>query len=577
MLLFFYQDNISMEFPICRLTVKELREIAKKMGLAHKGLKKCQLILLLERNGANQQEPEEFEPTEFEFVEPEEFEPTEFEFERKPTKRLQFGDTKRAIISDSDFTETKGRKSRGTKTTRTLSEEDLKNFVPRRVLKKQAKKNEFFELEEAMPSQSIYSKKPIDIKRNWKTNYKVGKYLPMLEVESEKPSKKQAEKLEDFKDTNDPYELLGVSKNSSFSEIKSAYKKKSLIYHPDRLSNKSKAEQEKGKVIFQKINNAYQYLLENEQYRFEDEEREQMMAEIIRRDKERNEISKRKMEELKKDERFQQIFKKLASMTKKELLDLAFKIYDDRNIEKPKIKNYPQMTLMRLILKLEGFDVDFMGRAELEEFRIMMSKVKKVRKPKTKKSVPVPVQEESDELEFTDVIFEKESKPKKSKPAPIIEYTEDEMEDLQNTINILLDSPKEELNQIILEETGQDASNLTEEQIIKKILIDVQGHPANIVNKMKIRLKKSIGTHGSSKTSFDESGTRRVENPRKSTLVNIQIINEKDYRKMMNKPLSATIQRAYEEMLTNKQFDKSNEIQEYVAEKLKEEGIIKYV
>ena len=223
MSLFFYQDNISMEFPICRLKVKELREIAKKMGLAHKGLKKCQLILLLERNGANQQEPEELEFPDVEVEEPEEYYDVEVEYPDVVTQRLRFGDTKKATISDSDFSETKGRKSRGTKSTRTLTEEDLKNFVPRNVLKKQAKKNKFFELEEAVPSQSMYSKKPIDIKRNWNTNYKVGKYLPMLEFKTE-PDLPEEEIT--FK-TN-PYKVLGVNKSSSLEEIKRAYKKQSL-------------------------------------------------------------------------------------------------------------------------------------------------------------------------------------------------------------------------------------------------------------------------------------------------------------------------------------------------------------
>ncbi len=51
------------------------------------------------------------------------------------------------------------------------------------------------------------------------------------------------------------YEVLGVSSNASESEIKSAFKKQAIKYHPDR--NKGNAEAEKK---FKEINEAYQVL-----------------------------------------------------------------------------------------------------------------------------------------------------------------------------------------------------------------------------------------------------------------------------------------------------------------------------
>ncbi len=757
-----------MEFPICRLTVKELREIAKKMGLAHKGLKKCQLILLLERNGANQQEPEELEFPDVEVEYPDEldFSDVEDEYPDVVTQRLRFGDTKKDMIP---YSKTKGKKSRGTKSTRTLTEEDLKNFIPRNVLKKQAKKNKFFELEEAVPSQSMYSKKPIDIKRNWNTNYKVGKYLPMLEFETE-PDLPEEEIT--FK-TN-PYKVLGVNKSSSLEEIKRAYKKQSLKYHPDRLSNKSKEEQEKSKVRFQIINNAYQDILSNIEDKYSDEEMnrareeyekrqqeyERRMSELDKRFEEMRKESeeqskqykqeqKEKTENMMKNKKFRDRMIELDGMTKEKLIEEVNKITDKKNMKRQKLKSYGKYNLISKIVDYEYPDDDIIifeeqmkeyikeykkkqpqpqqkkkSKIVPEEEELDFSDVIFEKEPKPKKSIPV--QQESDELDFSDVIFEKEpesslkkikeiyeykipinkdyeydydklplkeqieideaylkqyeiklneieilkennlelsnrlselkklskkkledfkqvkklkkrqggyakvhmigeilsdefnipfkvaidivdsteirgsiksirnyipikremlekgleprkptpisryknEEPPQSKPAPIIEYTEDEMEDLQNNINILLDSPKEELNQIILEETGQDGRNLTEEQIIKKILIDVQGHPADIVNKMKIRLKKS--------TQQQSKQQSQPPQKQKSTLVNITILDKKEYDRIMSRPLSASIQRAYEEILTNKQFDKSNEIQAYVAENLKEERIIKY-
>ena len=54
----------------------------------------------------------------------------------------------------------------------------------------------------------------------------------------------------------DYYSLLGVSKNATQSEIKKAYKKSALKYHPDRNpDNKEEAEEK-----FKEISKAYQIL-----------------------------------------------------------------------------------------------------------------------------------------------------------------------------------------------------------------------------------------------------------------------------------------------------------------------------
>src|SRR3989337_4598464 len=55
-------------------------------------------------------------------------------------------------------------------------------------------------------------------------------------------------------DNKDYYDVLGVSKTSSADEIKKAYRKLALQFHPDR--NKSKEAEEK----FKEINQAYEVL-----------------------------------------------------------------------------------------------------------------------------------------------------------------------------------------------------------------------------------------------------------------------------------------------------------------------------
>ena len=56
---------------------------------------------------------------------------------------------------------------------------------------------------------------------------------------------------------NDYYDLLGVTKTSSAQEIKNAYRKKALEWHPDRHQGADKEEAEKK---FKEINESYQVL-----------------------------------------------------------------------------------------------------------------------------------------------------------------------------------------------------------------------------------------------------------------------------------------------------------------------------
>ena len=53
----------------------------------------------------------------------------------------------------------------------------------------------------------------------------------------------------------DHYQILGVSKSASQDEIKKAYKKLALKYHPDRNKNKEKSEEK-----FKEISASYQIL-----------------------------------------------------------------------------------------------------------------------------------------------------------------------------------------------------------------------------------------------------------------------------------------------------------------------------
>ena len=62
----------------------------------------------------------------------------------------------------------------------------------------------------------------------------------------------------------DYYEVLGVSKTASEAEIKSAYKKMAIKYHPDRQTGKSDAEKKEAEEKFKEATEAYSVLSDKE-------------------------------------------------------------------------------------------------------------------------------------------------------------------------------------------------------------------------------------------------------------------------------------------------------------------------
>lgn len=62
----------------------------------------------------------------------------------------------------------------------------------------------------------------------------------------------------------DYYEILGISKGTSESEIKKAYRKAAMKYHPDRFASASDTEKKDAEEKFKEINEAYQILSDSQ-------------------------------------------------------------------------------------------------------------------------------------------------------------------------------------------------------------------------------------------------------------------------------------------------------------------------
>jgi len=60
-----------------------------------------------------------------------------------------------------------------------------------------------------------------------------------------------------YKDTHTAYSILGVSPDSTDDEVKKAYRKMAVEYHPDKVSYLGEDVQNSAKEKFQKINQAY--------------------------------------------------------------------------------------------------------------------------------------------------------------------------------------------------------------------------------------------------------------------------------------------------------------------------------
>lgn len=63
-----------------------------------------------------------------------------------------------------------------------------------------------------------------------------------------------------YKDTNASYKILGLDKNASDDDIKKAYRKLAIKFHPDKVQHLGDEAQKGAKEKFQKIQDAYEHI-----------------------------------------------------------------------------------------------------------------------------------------------------------------------------------------------------------------------------------------------------------------------------------------------------------------------------
>jgi DnaJ like chaperone protein len=84
--------------------------------------------------------------------------------------------------------------------------------------------------------------------------FRIAGYLTVNDVEFKKI------KAEHLEQSISVYEILGVSKETSLTEIRNTYRKLVLKYHPDRNNHLSEAERKKLALKFQQLKEAYEVI-----------------------------------------------------------------------------------------------------------------------------------------------------------------------------------------------------------------------------------------------------------------------------------------------------------------------------
>lgn len=107
---------------------------------------------------------------------------------------------------------------------------------------------------------------PIDISRARVWGYRQSEQKKNHEREESKQEQKQERKATHRRNTLDretALKILRLTGNPSIDEIKASYRRLAQIHHPDKFTNLGQESVAAATVIFQTVNNAYEYLVNN--------------------------------------------------------------------------------------------------------------------------------------------------------------------------------------------------------------------------------------------------------------------------------------------------------------------------
>ncbi len=94
---------------------------------------------------------------------------------------------------------------------------------------------------------------------------KIGRFFNFISnltsSDKDKSSGSTSTNFQNQKTNKDPYEILGIGKNATKEEIKSAFKQKIQQYHPDKVSHLGEELQKMANDKFIEIKNAYDLLM----------------------------------------------------------------------------------------------------------------------------------------------------------------------------------------------------------------------------------------------------------------------------------------------------------------------------
>lgn len=76
----------------------------------------------------------------------------------------------------------------------------------------------------------------------------------------EKPPHQPQQTYPNFSTLEQAYQTLGIQPNTSDTDVKKAYHRMAMQYHPDRHTNASEHQQKEASEKFRSINQAYEYI-----------------------------------------------------------------------------------------------------------------------------------------------------------------------------------------------------------------------------------------------------------------------------------------------------------------------------